>query len=98
MLIVLLGSGLGGAFFLYSALMGIQNGNLSKGPRQWLPCVATPALMFAICATVTIEYFYEDVPYLLTLALWLVFILAFEPAYRLIEPKVDTQQTKDTEE
>lgn len=87
MMVILLGSGLGGAFFYYAALLGIQNGTLSKGLRMWLPSVATPALMFAIGATVTIEYFYDNVPYLLTLSLWLFFILALQPGYHLTERK-----------
>ena|SRR5690554_3423434 len=83
MLVVLLVSGFGGAFFYYAMLRGIQMGTLSKGPMLWSRCVAACALMFAACASVIVQYFFDDVSYLLILALWPVFILALEPAYHL---------------
>ena len=84
MLVVLLVSGFGGAFLYYSMLRGIQLGTLSKGPMLWSRCVAACALMFAACASVIVQYLVEDASYLLILAFWPVFILALEPAYRLV--------------
>lgn len=96
MLILLLASGLAGSFFYYVGLWTIKEGRLSKGFLNWSRCVATPALLLAVCATATTEYFYEDAPYLLTLGLWLLFILALEPAY-LLTDEVDARQTKEGE-
>lgn len=83
MLVVLLVSSFGGAFLYYSMLRGIQAGTLSKGPALWTRCVAACALMFAASASVIVQYFFADTSYLLILALWPLFILALEPAYRL---------------
>lgn len=91
MLVVLLVSGIGGALFYYAMLKGIQMGDLSKGPMLWCRCVAACALMFAACASVIVQYFFDDTSYLLILALWPVFILALEPGYLLINSGVCTE-------
>lgn len=96
MLVILLFSGVGGAFFHYAMLRGIQMGALSKGPTIWSRCVAASALMFAVCASVIVRYFFfDDAPFLLTLALWPVFILALEPAYRLVGSGVRTEKKRE---
>lgn len=98
MIITLLGTGLGGAFFHYMILFGIQGGKLSKGAILWTDGVAVPAFMFASCASVVVAYFFEDVGISLALALWPVFILALHPAYRLTERKgKDSPQTAEDE-
>lgn len=94
MLILLLVSGSAGSFFYYVGLWTIKEGRLGKGLSTWLRCVATPALLLAVCATTIIEYVYADAPYLLTIGLWLLFILALEPAYHLTD-EADVLQPKE---
>ena len=38
--------------------------------------------MLAVCGSLVARYFHDDTPYVLTLALWPVFILSLEPGYR----------------
>jgi hypothetical protein len=98
MLVILLISGFGGAFFHYALIRGIEMGALSKGPFIWSRCVAASALLFAVCASAVVRYFLDDVPYLLTLALWPVFILALEPAYRLVDNRACIEQSPEEQE
>lgn len=84
MLVLMLASGLGGAFLYYSLLTGLRLGKVHKAPSTWLRCVVASAMMLAVCGSIVVRYFYEDAPYILTLALWPVFILSLEPGYRVI--------------
>lgn len=78
----MLASGLCGAFFHYSFLRGVRLGIIGTGPWTWIRCVAASALMLAVCGSLVVRYFHDDTPYVLTLALWPVFILSLEPGYR----------------
>ncbi len=95
MLVLMLASGLGGAFFYYSLLRGLRLGKVSKGPALWVRCVAACAMMLAVCGSIIVRYFYEDAPYTLTLALWPAFILALEPGYRVAS--LDVKETESDE-
>lgn len=83
MFVLMLVSGLGGAFFHFSLIRGLALGTISKGPSVWVRCVAASALMLAVCGSIVVRYFYDDAPFALTLALWPVFILSLEPGYRV---------------
>lgn len=84
MLVLLLVSGLGGAFFHYAYLRGVVLGSVSKSFSVWARCVAASALLLAVSASVITRYFYPDAPYALTIALWPLFMLALEPGYRVV--------------
>lgn len=98
MLVVLLLSGFGGSFLYYAMLRGIQVGTLTKSPVLWSRCVAACALIFAACASVIVQYFFDDVSYLLILAIWPVFILALQPAYHLIGSGVPSEKLEEKQE
>lgn len=98
MLVVLLLSGFGGVFLYYAMLNGIKAGDLSKGLMLWSRCVAACALMFAACASVIVQYFFDDVSYLLILSLWPVFIIALQPAYHLIDSDICEKESEEKQE
>lgn len=89
MLVLMLASGLGGAFFCYFLLRGLRLGAVSRSPTVWMRCVAASAMMLAVCGSIIVRYFYDDAPYTLTLALWPAFILSLEPGYRVASMEVE---------
>ena len=81
MLIVLIASGLLGVFFYYAMLKGVVDGKLEKSVSLWSRCVLTSALLLSVSATVVIRYFFESTPWLMTIAIWLLFTAAMAPGY-----------------
>jgi hypothetical protein len=93
MFVMMLISGIGGAFLYYAFLYGIATGGLELNRLSWSRCVGASALILASSATLVVDIFVTDTSMTTILLLWPVFVLALEPGYRLV--KQITERSKD---
>lgn len=96
MILVMIFSGIGGAFLYYTYLYGLLSGDFSLDGFSWSRCVGAGALMLSVSAALVVDIFFANVSMFLILALWPIFMLALHPGYRLTASRIEADLNRNT--
>lgn len=99
MAVILLVTGLLGAFTYYVSLSALVNGNVSREDRLWPRLVGAPALFISLSVTLISSYFGAEPTLWLSAAIWPVIALVLHAGYKIVlDTLVQQTERKDGED